>query len=195
MALNVPGLVATLIFYVLVLAIGLWASLQSRRDQARTQAAHTDMALLGNRKINLLVGIFTTTGESHPAVFFILFFLPEIASILATVQTSTFLKKNFSFELKIKGAQGDLSRFIYVAVRWVEKTGDHAPWWMRWKGNQQGSASVSLRSTSVFISFGVSTAKANDVTSRQARILPVWRFKKTKSLQIRLAADVEERQS
>lgn len=66
MALNVPGLVATLFFYALVLAIGLWASLQSRREEARTQAAHTDVALLANRKISLLVGIFTTTGESPP---------------------------------------------------------------------------------------------------------------------------------
>lgn len=96
MALNVPGLVATLIFYVLVLAIGLWASLRSRRDQARTQVAHTDMALLGNRRISLLVGIFTTTGESPPVVFLkLFFFLPGIASVLATVQTSTFLKKEF----------------------------------------------------------------------------------------------------
>lgn len=64
MALNVPGLVATLIFYVLVLAIGVWASVKSRRDEARTQARHADMALLGNRRISLVVGVFTTTGES-----------------------------------------------------------------------------------------------------------------------------------
>lgn len=70
MALNVPGLVATLLFYLLVLAIGLWASLKSRRDEARTQAAHSDVALLGNRRISLLVGIFTTTGESPPALSF-----------------------------------------------------------------------------------------------------------------------------
>lgn len=68
MALNVPGLVATLVFYLLVLAIGLWASLQSRREEARTQAAHSDVALLGNRGISLLVGIFTSTGESLPPV-------------------------------------------------------------------------------------------------------------------------------
>lgn len=66
MALNVPGLVATLIFYALVLAIGVWASVKSRRDEARTQARHADMALLGNRRISLVVGVFTTTGESAP---------------------------------------------------------------------------------------------------------------------------------
>lgn len=66
MALNVPGLVATLIFYALVLAIGVWASVKSRRDEAQMQTRHTDMALLGNRRISLVVGVFTTTGESTP---------------------------------------------------------------------------------------------------------------------------------
>lgn len=63
MALNVPGLVATIIFYLLVLGIGIWASIKSKRDEMRMQALHTDMALLGDRKITLAVGIFTTTGE------------------------------------------------------------------------------------------------------------------------------------
>lgn len=63
MALNVPGLVATIIFYLMVLGIGIWASIKSKRDENRTQASHADMALLGNRKISLVVGIFTTTGE------------------------------------------------------------------------------------------------------------------------------------
>lgn len=63
MALNIPGLVATIIFYLLVLGIGIWASFKSKRDKNRTQANHADMALLGDRKISLVVGIFTTTGE------------------------------------------------------------------------------------------------------------------------------------
>lgn len=63
MAMNVPGLVATIIFYLLILGIGIWASIKSKRDEIRMQAHHADMALLGDRKINLLVGIFTTTGE------------------------------------------------------------------------------------------------------------------------------------
>ena len=64
MALNVPGLVATVLFYLLVLGIGIWASVKSRRDESRMGADHADMALLGNRRINLVVGVFTTTGES-----------------------------------------------------------------------------------------------------------------------------------
>lgn len=63
MALNVPGLVVTIIFYLLVLGIGIWASVKSKRDESRLRADHADMALLGDRKISLVVGIFTTTGE------------------------------------------------------------------------------------------------------------------------------------
>ncbi|XP_041646117.1 high-affinity choline transporter 1-like [Cheilinus undulatus] len=71
MALNVPGLVATLIFYLLVLGIGIWASIKSKRDKDRTQANHADMALLGNRKISLVVGIFTTTATWVGGTFII----------------------------------------------------------------------------------------------------------------------------
>ncbi|XP_036979981.1 high-affinity choline transporter 1-like isoform X3 [Acanthopagrus latus] len=71
MALNVPGLVATIIFYLLVLGIGIWASIKSKRDENRAQANHADMALLGNRKISLVVGIFTTTATWVGGTFII----------------------------------------------------------------------------------------------------------------------------
>ncbi|KAM3862844.1 high-affinity choline transporter 1-like [Diretmus argenteus] len=71
MALNVPGLVVTLLFYVLVLGTGIWASIKSKKDEARTQAAHADMALLGDRRISLAVGIFTTTATWVGGTFII----------------------------------------------------------------------------------------------------------------------------
>ncbi|XP_042358602.1 high-affinity choline transporter 1-like [Plectropomus leopardus] len=71
MALNVPGLIATIIFYLLVLGIGIWASFKSKRDENRTQANHADMALLGNREISLVVGIFTTTATWVGGTFII----------------------------------------------------------------------------------------------------------------------------
>ncbi|KAI4798170.1 hypothetical protein KUCAC02_022241 [Chaenocephalus aceratus] len=63
MALNVPGLIATITFYLLVLGIGIWASIKSKRDGSRVRANHAEMALLGNRDISLWMGIFTTTGH------------------------------------------------------------------------------------------------------------------------------------
>ncbi|KAG7238465.1 hypothetical protein INR49_030860 [Caranx melampygus] len=43
----------------------------TRRDENRTQANHEDMALLGNRKISLVVGIFTTTATWVGGTFII----------------------------------------------------------------------------------------------------------------------------
>ncbi|XP_029305133.1 LOW QUALITY PROTEIN: high-affinity choline transporter 1-like [Cottoperca gobio] len=71
MALNIPGLIATIVFYLLVLGIGIWASIKSKRDGSRTQANHADMALLGNRDISLVMGIFTTTATWVGGTFII----------------------------------------------------------------------------------------------------------------------------
>ncbi|XP_071753843.2 high-affinity choline transporter 1-like [Centroberyx gerrardi] len=61
MSLNIPGLVVMVLFYLLVLGTGIWASVQSRRVEERSQGDRTEMTLLGNRGISLVVGIFTMT--------------------------------------------------------------------------------------------------------------------------------------
>ncbi|XP_074503158.1 high-affinity choline transporter 1-like [Sebastes fasciatus] len=61
MAVNIPGVIAMVFFYLLVLGTGIWASFKSKREQKKSAANGMDMALLGNRSINLAVGIFTMT--------------------------------------------------------------------------------------------------------------------------------------
>ncbi|XP_035461550.1 high-affinity choline transporter 1 isoform X1 [Scophthalmus maximus] len=61
MALNVPGVAVMVFFYLLVLGIGIWASVKSKREAKKGRGDKTEMALLGNRGINLTVGIFTMT--------------------------------------------------------------------------------------------------------------------------------------
>lgn len=61
MALNVPGLVVMVMFYMMVLGTGIWASMKSKRVQKNSQADQTEVTLLGNRGISLAVGIFTMT--------------------------------------------------------------------------------------------------------------------------------------
>lgn len=63
MALNVPGVSVMTLFYLLVLGIGIWASVKSKREARKGRGDKTEMALLGNRGISLVVGIFTMTGE------------------------------------------------------------------------------------------------------------------------------------
>ncbi|XP_040904924.1 high-affinity choline transporter 1-like isoform X1 [Toxotes jaculatrix] len=61
MSLNVPGLVVMVLFYLMVLATGVWASMKSKRAQKDSQADRTEMTLLGNRGISLVVGVFSMT--------------------------------------------------------------------------------------------------------------------------------------
>ncbi|XP_029306084.1 high-affinity choline transporter 1-like [Cottoperca gobio] len=61
MAVNIPGVIAMSFFYLLVLGTGIWASFKSKREQKKSSASGIEMALLGNRSINVVVGIFTMT--------------------------------------------------------------------------------------------------------------------------------------
>ncbi|XP_034739588.1 high-affinity choline transporter 1-like [Etheostoma cragini] len=61
MSLNVPGLVVMVLFYLLVLGTGIWASMKSKRLQKSMQADRTEITLLGNRGISMAVGVFTMT--------------------------------------------------------------------------------------------------------------------------------------
>lgn len=63
MAVNIPGVIVMVFFYLLVLATGMWAFFKSKRKQRKSAATGMDMALLGNRSLNCVVGIFTMTGE------------------------------------------------------------------------------------------------------------------------------------
>uniref|UniRef100_A0A3B4TLH0 High-affinity choline transporter 1-like n=1 Tax=Seriola dumerili TaxID=41447 RepID=A0A3B4TLH0_SERDU len=61
MAVNILGVAVMMVFYLLVLGVGIWASVKSKREESKSAANKMDMALLGNRSINKVVGAFTMT--------------------------------------------------------------------------------------------------------------------------------------
>ncbi|XP_056891664.1 high-affinity choline transporter 1-like [Takifugu flavidus] len=61
MALNVPGVVAVVVFYILILGTGIWAARKSRKAERKSHGNQAEVVLLGDRSISLLVGIFTMT--------------------------------------------------------------------------------------------------------------------------------------
>ncbi|CAL8270991.1 unnamed protein product [Lota lota] len=71
MALNVPGVVVMAFFYLMVLGTGIWASFKSKRESKKSSADQMEMTLLGNRGINLVVGMFTMTATWIGGGFFI----------------------------------------------------------------------------------------------------------------------------
>jgi len=70
MAVNVVGLVAVIIFYILILVVGIVAGRKSKSTEAN---ADSEEVMVAGRNIGLLVGVFTMTGESfcsfHPQLF------------------------------------------------------------------------------------------------------------------------------
>ncbi|XP_078078918.1 high affinity choline transporter 1-like [Mustelus asterias] len=61
MAVNIPGLVAVIVFYVFVLATGIWAARKSKQEEKKCAGDKSEVAMIGGRNIGTLVGIFTTT--------------------------------------------------------------------------------------------------------------------------------------
>ncbi|XP_035533548.1 high affinity choline transporter 1-like [Morone saxatilis] len=61
MALNVPGLIMMIAFYLLVLGIGIWASVKSKKMEKNTHNGQVEISFLANRSVSLIVGVFTMT--------------------------------------------------------------------------------------------------------------------------------------
>ncbi|XP_068183877.1 high-affinity choline transporter 1-like isoform X2 [Antennarius striatus] len=98
MAVNVPGVIVMVFFYLLVLGTGIWASFKSRRKQKKSGATGMEMVLLGNRSINLVVGIFTMTATWIGGGFICgtveMMFTPSMGLVNVLVM---FLAYSFSF--------------------------------------------------------------------------------------------------
>lgn len=85
MAVNIPGGIAIFSFYLLVLGTGIWASFKSKREQKKWAASGLEMSLLGNRRINVVVGVLTMTGLEHLFIHFFLFFTWMSVNLTITV--------------------------------------------------------------------------------------------------------------
>ncbi|KAG7216078.1 hypothetical protein INR49_007830, partial [Caranx melampygus] len=62
MAVDVPGLVGVVVFYLIILVIGIWASRKSKKVEKACVGSKSEVAIVGGRNISVLVGVFTMTG-------------------------------------------------------------------------------------------------------------------------------------
>jgi high affinity choline transporter 7 len=62
MAVFVGGVISIIIFYVLILAVGIWAG---KKQKSTEKNPDTEEIMLAGRNIGLIVGIFTMTGITH----------------------------------------------------------------------------------------------------------------------------------
>ncbi|KAJ8337327.1 hypothetical protein SKAU_G00385470 [Synaphobranchus kaupii] len=61
MAVNIPGLIAVAVFYMIILATGIWASRKAKQEEKKSTGTGTEVTLVAGRNINIIVGIFTMT--------------------------------------------------------------------------------------------------------------------------------------
>uniref|UniRef100_A0A8C4X4J6 High affinity choline transporter 1-like n=1 Tax=Erpetoichthys calabaricus TaxID=27687 RepID=A0A8C4X4J6_ERPCA len=61
MAVNIPGLVAVIVFYIIILATGIWASRKSKREEEKCTGEKSEVSIVGGRNLSVWVGIFTMT--------------------------------------------------------------------------------------------------------------------------------------
>ncbi|XP_056138519.1 high affinity choline transporter 1-like [Lampris incognitus] len=59
MEVNVPGLAAIVIFYIFILATGIWASRKSKEQEKNGGVSKSEVTIVGGRNISVLVGVFT----------------------------------------------------------------------------------------------------------------------------------------
>lgn len=57
MGVHVVGIVAVIVFYLMILGVGLWAARKSRGE------TDSENVMLAGRNIGILVGVFTMTGQ------------------------------------------------------------------------------------------------------------------------------------
>ncbi|KAK9541295.1 hypothetical protein VZT92_001352 [Zoarces viviparus] len=60
MAVSIPGVIVMVLFYLLILGVGIWGSFKSKKERNNSRGDSMETALLGNRSISGVVGIFTT---------------------------------------------------------------------------------------------------------------------------------------
>eukprot|EP00058_Branchiostoma_floridae_P017834 XP_002603323.1 hypothetical protein BRAFLDRAFT_119694 [Branchiostoma floridae] len=63
MEVNIPGIIAVIVFYLVILAIGLWAARRGAKKEAEAEGApESEQVILAGRDIGVVIGIMTMTG-------------------------------------------------------------------------------------------------------------------------------------
>ncbi|KAI8503939.1 hypothetical protein Bbelb_180070 [Branchiostoma belcheri] len=65
MAVNIAGIIAVVIFYLVILAIGLWAARRGKAKEAEAEGiTESEQVILAGRDIGVFIGILTMTGAT-----------------------------------------------------------------------------------------------------------------------------------
>lgn len=68
MAIHAEGLAAIVVFYLLILVVGIWAAWKNKNSGVEEGTDRSETIMVGGRDIGLFVGGFTMTGEQPAGV-------------------------------------------------------------------------------------------------------------------------------
>lgn len=63
MTSNWPELLVMGVFYLMVLATGIWASRKAKQEEMKCPGRSSEVTMVGGRNLNIWVSIFTMTGR------------------------------------------------------------------------------------------------------------------------------------
>lgn len=61
MTINIAGVLSVVIFYIIILVVGIWAG-RKKKTSGEGDEFETEEVMLAGRNIGMFVGIFTMTG-------------------------------------------------------------------------------------------------------------------------------------
>lgn len=142
MALNIPGVIVMVLFYILILGTGVWAAQKSRKAERKTHGDRTEAVLLGSRNISLLIGIFTMTGTvvcGGQKVFLPICQFPQLIdlSLCLCMSKSVIKKILISISLSPKWHL-HIASFFYLTVetcaeKWLKRLINFQNSWQIWQ--------------------------------------------------------------
>lgn len=62
MTINIAGVFSVVIFYIIILVVGIWAGRKAKKGDGDNDEFETEEVMLAGRNIGIFVGIFTMTG-------------------------------------------------------------------------------------------------------------------------------------
>lgn len=91
MTIHIEGVVAIIVFYILILFVGIWAAWKNKNSGIGDGGERSESIMVGGRDIGLFVGGFTMTGEFiGPTLlktfFLFVFFFKYWTNLPSTVQ-------------------------------------------------------------------------------------------------------------
>ncbi|VDM04438.1 unnamed protein product [Schistocephalus solidus] len=60
---NIPGVIGIIVFYIIILAVGIWAARKSKKTPTTAGLTDSEDVMLAGRDIGLFIGVFTMTGR------------------------------------------------------------------------------------------------------------------------------------